>query len=176
MKDKIMNAVTKLTMCPGNCNPDTPDEICVVCPYRGYHNCEELLKKEAYALLQENQNAPQFENLNLQTRVTECMHELGIPAHIKGYRYLREAIVLVYNNVDLLSAITKELYPQVAKTFHTTPSCVERAIRHAIELSWERGNVDTIHQWFGYTVNALRGKPSNSEFIALIADKLRLEV
>lgn len=112
---------------------------------------------------------------NLETRITKIIHEIGIPAHIKGYLYLREAITMVVKDMDFLGAITKELYPHIAEKFNTTPSRVERAIRHAIEVSWTRGRLDTINQLFGYTINNDKGKPTNSEFIALIADKLRLE-
>ncbi len=112
---------------------------------------------------------------NIETEITNIIHEIGVPAHIKGYLYLREAIKMVIENVELLGAVTKELYPSIAKKFNTTPSRVERAIRHAIEVAWSRGKVDTINQLFGYTVHNTKGKPTNSEFIAMIADKLRLE-
>ncbi|WP_353095874.1 sporulation transcription factor Spo0A [Tissierella praeacuta] len=112
---------------------------------------------------------------NLETQITKIIHEIGIPAHIKGYLYLREAIAMVVEDMDFLGAITKELYPSIATKFNTTPSRVERAIRHAIEVAWTRGKVDTINRLFGYTINNNKGKPTNSEFIALIADKLRLE-
>lgn len=114
--------------------------------------------------------------IDLEGRVTRVIHEIGVPAHIKGYLYLREAITMVINDMDYLGAITKELYPNVAVKFNTTPSRVERAIRHAIEVAWTRGKVDTINKLFGYTINNNRGKPTNSEFIALIADKLRIEI
>lgn len=112
---------------------------------------------------------------NIEAEITNIIHEIGVPAHIKGYLYLREAIKMVIDNVELLGAVTKELYPSIAKNFNTTPSRVERAIRHAIEVAWSRGKVDTINQLFGYTVHTTKGKPTNSEFIAMIADKLRLE-
>lgn len=112
---------------------------------------------------------------NIETEITNIIHEIGVPAHIKGYLYLREAIKMVIDNVELLGAVTKELYPSIAKKFNTTPSRVERAIRHAIEVAWSRGKVDTINQLFGYTVHNTKGKPTNSKFIAMIADKLRLE-
>lgn len=112
---------------------------------------------------------------NIETEITNIIHEIGVPAHIKVYLYLREAIKMVIDNVELLGAVTKELYPSIAKKFNTTPSRVERAIRHAIEVAWSRGKVDTINQLFGYTVHNTKGKPTNSEFIAMIADKLRLE-
>lgn len=112
----------------------------------------------------------------LETEVTNVIHEIGIPAHIKGYQYLRDAIIMAINDMDILNSITKQLYPNIAKNYNTTPSRVERAIRHAIEVAWSRGKMDTIDKLFGYTVNNGKGKPTNSEFIALIADRLRLEM
>lgn len=112
---------------------------------------------------------------NLETRVTDMIHEIGIPAHIKGYHYLREAIIMAVQDMDVLNAVTKVLYPTVAKKHQTTASRVERAIRHAIEVAWSRGKLDTLDELFGYTVSNGKGKPTNSEFIALIADTLRLE-
>ncbi|HOV78788.1 MAG TPA: sporulation transcription factor Spo0A [Bacillota bacterium] len=112
---------------------------------------------------------------NLDVAVTNIIHEMGVPAHIKGYHYLRDAILMVINEVNLLGAVTKELYPMIAQKFQTTPSRVERAIRHAIELAWDRGNVEMMTKFFGYTINLERGKPTNSEFIAMVADKLRIE-
>ena len=112
----------------------------------------------------------------IEAMVTNIIHEIGVPAHIKGYQYLREAIIIAVNDMDVINAITKVLYPQVAKTFQTTPSRVERAIRHAIEVAWDRGDLDTLQRFFGYTVSNTKGKPTNSEFIALIADKLQLQL
>ena len=112
---------------------------------------------------------------NLEASITSIIHEIGVPAHIKGYMYLREAISMVYNDIELLGSITKVLYPDIAKKFNTTASRVERAIRHAIEVAWSRGNVDSISSLFGYTVSMSKAKPTNSEFIAMVADKLRLE-
>ena len=113
--------------------------------------------------------------LNLEGRVTDMIHEIGIPAHIKGYHYLRDAIIMAVEDMDVLNAITKVLYPTVAKKHQTTASRVERAIRHAIEVAWSRGKLDTLDDLFGYTVSNGKGKPTNSEFIALIADTIRLE-
>ena len=113
---------------------------------------------------------------SIETMVTNIIHEIGVPAHIKGYQYLREAIIIAIEDMDVINAITKVLYPQVAKTFQTTPSRVERAIRHAIEVAWDRGDLDTLQRFFGYTVSNTKGKPTNSEFIALIADKLQLQL
>lgn len=112
---------------------------------------------------------------NLEEDVTNMIHEIGVPAHIKGYQYLREAIIMVVNDIEMINSITKILYPTIAKKFQTTPSRVERAIRHAIEVAWSRGKMDTIDELFGYTIHNGKGKPTNSEFIALIADKIRLE-
>jgi two-component system, response regulator, stage 0 sporulation protein A len=113
---------------------------------------------------------------NLEVEVTSIMHEIGVPAHIKGYQYLRDAIMMVVKDLDVINSITKQLYPGIAREYNTTPSRVERAIRHAIEVAWSRGQVDTIDSLFGYTVNLGKGKPTNSEFIAMVADKLRLEM
>jgi two-component system response regulator (stage 0 sporulation protein A) len=112
---------------------------------------------------------------NLDANITSIIHEIGVPAHIKGYLYLREAISMVYNDIELLGSITKVLYPDIAKKFNTTASRVERAIRHAIEVAWSRGNIESISSLFGYTVSMSKAKPTNSEFIAMVADKLRLE-
>ena len=116
------------------------------------------------------------DKVSIETLVTNIIHEIGVPAHIKGYQYLREAIIIAVNDMDVINAITKVLYPQVAKNFGTTPSRVERAIRHAIEVAWDRGDLDTLQRFFGYTVSNTKGKPTNSEFIALIADKLQLQL
>lgn len=112
---------------------------------------------------------------NLEAKVTNILHEIGVPAHIRGYHYMREAIIMSVNDMDVLNYITKELYPSIAKKCNTTPSRVERAIRHAIEVAWNRGKIEAIDTLFGYTINNHKGKPTNSEFIALIADRLRLE-
>ena len=113
---------------------------------------------------------------SIESMVTNIIHEIGVPAHIKGYQYLREAIIIAVGDMDVINAITKVLYPQVAKAFQTTPSRVERAIRHAIEVAWDRGDLDTLQKFFGYTVSNTKGKPTNSEFIALIADRLQLQL
>ncbi|MCG1026098.1 MULTISPECIES: sporulation transcription factor Spo0A [Dehalobacter] len=110
----------------------------------------------------------------IEVEVTKMIQQMGVPAHVKGYQYLRDAIVSVIKDVSLLGAVTKELYPMIAKNYGTTPSRVERAIRHAIELAWDRGNIDFMNKFFGYTINVDRGKPTNSEFIAMVADKLRI--
>ena len=112
----------------------------------------------------------------LEVKITEIIHEIGVPAHIKGYHYLREAIILSVKNSEIINSVTKILYPTVAKNHSTTASRVERAIRHAIEVAWDRGNIDVLNSYFGYTIQNDRGKPTNSEFIAMISDKLRLEL
>ena len=116
-----------------------------------------------------------FLERNLESDVTNVIHEIGVPAHIKGYHYLRDAIMMSVNDTEMLNSITKQLYPTIAKRHKTTPSRVERAIRHAIEVAWSRGKMDTIDALFGYTIHGGKGKPTNSEFVALIADKIRLE-
>ena len=112
---------------------------------------------------------------DLDLTVTEILHQIGVPAHIKGYQFLRDAILLTMNEPEYINAVTKRLYPEIAKKNGTTASRVERAIRHAIEVAWDRGDVDTLNSYFGYTIHNLRGKPTNSEFIAMIADKMRLD-
>ena len=129
----------------------------------------EVRKVNAYEKKQE------LEERNLESDVTNIIHEIGVPAHIKGYQYLREAIIMSVRDMEMLNSITKILYPSIAKKYQTTPSRVERAIRHAIEVAWSRGKMDTIDELFGYTIHNGKGKPTNSEFIALIADKIRLE-
>ena len=119
--------------------------------------------------------APEEHAVALKNRVTAVIHEIGVPAHIKGYQYLREAIIIAVNDMEVINAVTKVLYPAVAKRFATTPSRVERAIRHAIEVAWDRGDLETLQKYFGYTVSNAKGKPTNSEFIAMIADRLLLE-
>ena len=112
---------------------------------------------------------------NLETLITSVIHEIGVPAHIKGYQYLREAILIAVDDMDVINAVTKVLYPEVAKRYGTTASRVERAIRHAIEVAWDRGDLETLQKYFGYTVSNAKGKPTNSEFIAMIADRLQLQ-
>ena len=143
--------------------------------------CDMTALAERLEELRGGQTAPQAQprssgKPNIEAMVTSIIHEIGVPAHIKGYQYLREAIIIAVNDMDVINAITKVLYPQVAKAFQTTPSRVERAIRHAIEVAWDRGDLDTLQRFFGYTVSNTKGKPTNSEFIALIADKLQLQL
>jgi two-component system response regulator (stage 0 sporulation protein A) len=134
----------------------------------------ETLKQTS--VLQPETNNEKVTQRKLDTTITSIIKEIGVPAHIKGYAYLREAIQMVYHDIELLGSVTKILYPEIAKKFDTTPSRVERAIRHAIEVAWNRGNYESISQMFGYTVHHLKSKPTNSEFIAMIADKIRIEL
>ncbi|MEG1682441.1 MAG: sporulation transcription factor Spo0A [Oscillospiraceae bacterium] len=137
--------------------------------------CEEnsLLERMRRACVRETET--EEHSLDLEDSVTTIIHEIGVPAHIKGYQYLREAIMVAVDNMDVINAVTKVLYPAVAKRFSTTPSRVERAIRHAIEVAWDRGDLETLQKFFGYTVSNTKGKPTNSEFIAMIADRLVLQ-
>jgi len=123
----------------------------------------------------ERKEEPKKQKKNIDASITAVIHEIGVPAHIKGYLYLREAITMVFNDIELLGSITKVLYPEIARKYNTTPSRVERAIRHAIEVAWSRGNMESIAALFGYTVSVSKAKPTNSEFIAMVADKLRIE-
>lgn len=122
----------------------------------------------------EGKKSEEVSDTKLEIMVTEIIHEIGVPAHIKGYHYLREAIIMVVKDNEVINAVTKLLYPTVAKMHKTTASRVERAIRHAIEVAWDRGDIEVLNSYFGYTIQNQRGKPTNSEFIAMIADKLRL--
>jgi two-component system response regulator (stage 0 sporulation protein A) len=131
----------------------------------------EYTKQENITPIQVKENQ---KTRDLEKDVTDMIHELGVPAHIKGYQYLREAIMMAVEDIEMLNSITKILYPTIAKKFQTTPSRVERAIRHAIEVAWSRGKMETLDALFGYTINTGKGKPTNSEFIALIADRIRL--
>ena len=133
--------------------------------------CERIRQITSYGQVEERESG-----LNLESMVTAIIHEVGVPAHIKGYQYLREAILIAVDDMDVINAVTKVLYPEVAKRFNTTASRVERAIRHAIEVAWDRGDLETLQKYFGYTVSNVKGKPTNSEFIALIADKLQLQL
>ena len=127
------------------------------------------------SLIEANENDIHANEHNIESDVTEIIREIGIPAHIKGYQYIREGIIMAINDMNMLNYITKLLYPSIAKKYKTTSSSVERAIRHAIEVAWSRGKLEVIEDTFGYTVSAGKGKPTNSEFIALIAENLRIE-
>ena len=132
-------------------------------------------KKSQAVVKAYQETAENIKEHDLEKDVTDIIHEIGVPAHIKGYQYLREAIMMSVNDTEMLSSITKILYPTIAKKFQTTPSRVERAIRHAIEVAWSRGKMETLDAMFGYTINNGKGKPPNSEFVALLADKIRLQ-
>ena len=134
------------------------------------------VRKEIGRPVEMEKKSEKYSLQTLEEDVTEIIHEVGVPAHIKGYQYLREAIIMSVTNMDMLNSITKILYPGIAKKFDTTPSRVERAIRHAIEVAWSRGKMDTLDDLFGYTISNGKGKPTNSEFIALITDKIRLQM
>lgn len=136
---------------------------------RRERNYREIQRGKVY------ENRQSYMERNLEADTTSLIHEIGVPAHIKGYQYLREAIMMSVQDMEMLNSITKVLYPTIAKKYQTTASRVERAIRHAIEVAWSRGKMDTIDELFGYTVNGGKGKPTNSEFIALVADRIRLE-
>lgn len=141
----------------------------------GYKSAD-IPNRSGFISITREENKPNLtRNHTLDAKITNIIHEIGVPAHIKGYLYLREAITMVYNNIEILGSITKVLYPQIAVKFKTTPSRVERAIRHSIEVAWSRGNMDSITKLFGYTVSNSKAKPTNSEFIAMVADKLRIE-
>ena len=142
-------------------------------PCRGEVICERIRQLTGLDREGERENDNRF---SMESRVTAIIHEIGVPAHIKGYHYLREAILYCIDNMEAINAVTKILYPEVAKRFNTTPSRVERAVRHAIEVAWDRGDLDTLQKYFGYTVSNIKGKPTNSEFIAMISDKLRLQM
>jgi len=144
--------------------------------YNINNNINSYMSREIKAQYIEISPEKKKDEENLEALVTNVIHEVGVPAHIKGYQYLREAIMMVVNNIDIINQITKQLYPDIANKYHTTPSRVERAIRHAIEVAWGRGQAEVVENIFGYTISAAKGKPTNSEFIAMIADKLRNEL
>ena len=137
---------------------------------------EMLYEKVKACMKREQKRVAAGVKMDLESMVTKVIHEVGVPAHIKGYRYLRDSIMMTVNNMEIINSITKLLYPTVAKLYSTTPSRVERAIRHAIEVAWDRGDPETLNRYFGYTIASGKGKPTNSEFIAMIADNLRIEM
>lgn len=137
---------------------------------RNVKSAPDIKMVNAYEKVKENQTR------DLESEITTIIHEIGVPAHIKGYQYLRDAILMSVQDMDMLNSVTKVLYPGIAKKYHTTASRVERAIRHAIEVAWSRGKMDTIDEMFGYTVSNYKGKPTNSEFIALVTDRIRLQM
>lgn len=194
-ENDVMKAIVKLAMCPGD---RTKCSYCGVCSHAHHgSNCADVLREE-YGFVLNDLNAylastvpaqapstpatapadPEMsgEYLALKRHVTNVLHQLGVPAHVKGYRYLRTAIIMAVSDVNVVDAVTKELYPAVAKECKTTPARVERAIRFAIGLAWERADADVLHEYFGETVSHLSGKPTNSEFIGLVSDNIRLEL
>ena len=149
-------------------------DLCLLKPYNMESLCRHITSL-ARNRDGEIDTAPEDETPDMESQVTKIIHQIGVPAHIKGYQYLRTAILLTIKDSDIINSVTKILYPSVAKQYQTTTSRVERAIRHAIEVAWDRGDVDTLNSYFGYTIQNNRGKPTNSEFIAMIADNLRLK-
>ena len=156
---------------------DAGAELCLLKPVNINSLCEHIQSITSHrrtdipaAAIREAEQTP-----DIETQITQIIHQIGVPAHIKGYQYLRTAILLTIKDSDIINSVTKILYPSVAKKYATTTSRVERAIRHAIEVAWDRGDVDTLNSYFGYTIQNNRGKPTNSEFIAMIADNLRLK-
>jgi hypothetical protein len=182
-ENNVIKALVNLAVCPGdrcrcaysaNCHYGKCGAGCADALRKDYEHVLESLSVCLAAAPTERPEHAVVSNDALSQRITDVLHTLGVPAHIKGYKYLREAIILAVNDEGIIEAITKALYPAVAKTFDTTPSRVERAIRHAIEVAWDRGDIDVLQSYFGYTVSGLKGKPTNSEFIALISDNIRL--
>lgn len=147
---------------------EQPDDISELC-----QNIVNMTKRSKESFIG---NPVTFDAFGIELKVTEILHEIGVPAHIKGYHYLRDSIIMSVEHPEIINAVTKQLYPSVAKKYETTSSRVERAIRHAIEVAWDRGDVDVLNSYFGYTIHNDRGKPTNSEFIAMISDKLRLQI
>lgn len=170
---KTKTILLKLALCPGNSGAS---EVCTECSYRGCsEGCTTALKKDALLLLSETESSAEKQpKVALKSQVTTLLREIGVPAHIKGYQYLREAIIIAVGNPEAVNSITKVLYPQVAKTFRSTPSRVERAIRHAIERAWDRGDMDILIKHFGNTTDSSKGKTTNSEFISTLADEISL--
>ena len=152
-------------------------DLCLLKPYNMESLCKHIqsLSEGRYVTAEAPQGGAEAETPDIETQVTRIIHQIGVPAHIKVYQYLRTAILLTILDSDMIKSVTKVLYPSVAKKYQTTTSRVERAIRHAIEVAWDRGDVDTLNSYFGYTIQNTRGKPTNSEFIAMIADNLRLK-
>ena len=169
----VMTIVTNQSMLVESINAGA--SMCMIKPVNVESLCQhmETLLPATSAPIILSQN--EMQTTDLETQVTKIIHQIGVPAHIKGYQYLRTAILLTINDNDIINSVTKILYPSVAKKYQTTTSRVERAIRHAIEVAWDRGDVDVLNSYFGYTIQNNRGKPTNSEFIAMIADNLRLK-
>lgn len=150
-------------------------DLCLLKPYNIESLCRHILSLAATRTGSYDNKELIERSPDMESQVTKIIHQIGVPAHIKGYQYLRTAILLTVNDGEIINSVTKILYPTVAKQYQTTTSRVERAIRHAIEVAWDRGDIDTLNSYFGYTIQTNRGKPTNSEFIAMIADNLRLK-
>lgn len=148
----------------------------VLKPYNMTEMCENIVNMVRRGRDNVLTNPIMFDTFGIELKVTDILHEIGVPAHIKGYHYLRDSIIMAVERPEIINAVTKQLYPSVAKKYETTSSRVERAIRHAIEVAWDRGDIDVLNSYFGYTIHNDRGKPTNSEFIAMISDKLRLQI
>lgn len=171
--DKMMNMLVHLTLCPGDYQSTCG--ICQDCPSCSVKNCKRDLKKKVMQLYRGE--SLDFESTyNLERRITEVLKDLGVPTHLKGYNYLRSAIAMCVEDRDILDCITGRLYPEVAKCHGTTASRVERAVRHAIEAAWDRGDLDVLKQYFGNTISLSKGKATNSEFLSCVATQLRVEV
>lgn len=145
----------------------------VLKPYNIADLCEDIIRMTRK---ESDKKQIMLDAFGIEIKVTEILHEIGVPAHIKGYHYLRDSIIMAVEQPEIINAVTKQLYPSVAKKYQTTSSRVERAIRHAIEVAWDRGDIDVLNSYFGYTIHNDRGKPTNSEFIAMISDRLRLQI
>ena len=171
--DKMTNLLVHLAMCPGNYQSTC--EICHDCPSCSVQNCKRDLKKKVMQLYR-GESLDLESTYNLERRISEVLRNLGVPAHLKGYNYLRTAIAVCVEDESILDSITGRLYPKLARHHDTTSSRIERAIRHAIEVAWDRGDLEVLKQDFGNTVSASKGKPTNSEFLACVAAQLRLEV
>lgn len=148
----------------------------VLKPYNVNDLCEIIVSMAKKSKVRGYAGQNMFDAFGIEMKVTDILHEIGVPAHIKGYHYLRDSIIMSVEKPEIINAVTKQLYPSVAKKYETTSSRVERAIRHAIEVAWDRGDIDVLNSYFGYTIHNDRGKPTNSEFIAMISDKLRLQI
>ena len=173
--DQLTKCVACLALCPGSYHMDS--KVCETCNYHSVQNCREALYKRTAKLyttelLRNDSNSP----FDLELRVTETLMNIGVPAHIKGHKYLHYGIELAVCDPMYLDQVTSRFYVDIAKQFDTTPSRVERAIRHAIEVAWDRGDLDTLQLWFGNTISGAKGKPTNSEFIARVSETLRLEM
>lgn len=173
--DKMTNLLVQLALCPGDYQESC--DVCKRCPSRALRDCKCDLKKRTNNLYRAELNRVEVVSpFNLNARITQVLKELGVPAHLKGYEYLKHALAMTCAEREYLEEITHRLYPDIAKQCNTTTSRVERAIRHAIETAWNRGDIDTLQSWFGCTISITKGKPTNSEFIARVSDSIRLEM